>query len=232
MTAHCVDIVIAAHQPIFLCGLMAMLRTEQDLDVVASCRDGVTCLQAIRDLLPGLAVLDSCLPNQEALHVLKAVRLENLRTQVIVLSGAGDPSSIAGLLKEGACCVVSNEISRGSLVRCLRRVPCRRDSSSVVKPTVSLNGHSRTASGLTQDPSIALTARERQIMHLVCEGLSNKDIGRKFKLSDGTVKVHLHHIYEKLAIHNRTALAMLAAESRNTYASDGNQKTDDWPQAR
>jgi DNA-binding NarL/FixJ family response regulator len=47
-------------------------------------------------------------------------------------------------------------------------------------------------------------------MTLVCEGLSNKGIGREFNLSDGTVKVHLHHIYEKLAIHNRTALAMLA----------------------
>jgi two-component system, NarL family, nitrate/nitrite response regulator NarL len=61
------------------------------------------------------------------------------------------------------------------------------------------------------DPSVVLTERECQIMHLVCEGLSNKEIGRRFNLSDGTVKVHLHHIYEKLAIHNRTAPAVLTA---------------------
>jgi DNA-binding NarL/FixJ family response regulator len=56
-------------------------------------------------------------------------------------------------------------------------------------------------------PSTALTERERQIMHLVCEGQSNKKVGRKLNLSESTVKVHLHHIYQKLAIRNRTVLA-------------------------
>ena len=62
-----------------------------------------------------------------------------------------------------------------------------------------------------EDPSTALTARERQIMDLVCEGQSNKEVGRKLDLSEGTVKVHLHHIYQKLAIRNRTALTAFAA---------------------
>jgi DNA-binding CsgD family transcriptional regulator/CRP-like cAMP-binding protein len=85
--------------------------------------------------------------------------------------------------------------------------------------TVNLAGDDRVR-GSMPDPSIVLTERERQIMHLICEGLSNKDIGRRFNLSDGTVKAHLHHIYEKLAIHNRTALAMLAAgKSRRVGSS-------------
>ena len=232
MVARCIGIVIAAHQPIFLCGLMAMLRTQQDLNVVASCRDGVTCLDAIRDLLPGVAVLDSSLLDQGALHVLKAVRSEKLRTQVIVLSGAGEPSGAAGFVREGAYCVISNEVSRDALVHCLRQVPSRPESSSVARSVGSLNGHDRGASGLVGDPLIALTERERQIMHLVCEGLSNKDIGRQFKLSDGTVKVHLHHIYEKLAIHNRTALAALAAGTPNLYGSERRSKASNGRQAR
>ena len=226
MVAHCVDIVIAAHQPIFLCGLMAILRTEQDLDVVASCRDGVTCLQAIRDLLPGLTVLDSSLPDQGALRVLKAVRSEKLRTRVVVLSGSCEPSTTTGLIKEGAYCVVSNEVSRDSLVGCLRQVPCRHNSSSVQGSLEAVNRYGRGAGGLAADPSVALTERERQIMHLVCEGLSNKDIGRQFRLSDGTVKVHLHHIYEKLAIHNRTALAVLAMGAPDSHAPVENQTAD------
>jgi DNA-binding NarL/FixJ family response regulator len=56
-------------------------------------------------------------------------------------------------------------------------------------------------------PSIALTERERQIMRLVCEGQSNEKVGRKLNLSESTVKVRLHHIYQKLAIRNRTVLA-------------------------
>ena len=56
----------------------------------------------------------------------------------------------------------------------------------------------------------ALTDRERQIVQLVSEGLSNKEIGRRLDISDGTIKAHLHNIYDKLAINNRTALAALA----------------------
>src|SRR5579871_2656440 len=148
MVAHCVDIVIAAHQPIVLCGLMAMLRTGQDLEVVASCQDGVTCLKAIRDLLPRLAVLDSSLPDQGALRVLKGVRSEKLSTRVIVLSGSGDASNTAGLVREGAYRVISNEVSRDSLVRCLQQVPCRRESASVPRSPKSLNGHDRRAGWL------------------------------------------------------------------------------------
>ena len=56
---------------------------------------------------------------------------------------------------------------------------------------------------------MVLTEREREIMHLVAEGLANKEVGRLLNISDGTIKVHLHHIYRKLAITNRTALAAL-----------------------
>jgi DNA-binding CsgD family transcriptional regulator len=59
----------------------------------------------------------------------------------------------------------------------------------------------------------ALTDRERQVMALVCRGLSNKQIARILSIADGTVKVHLHRIFDKLAIHNRTMLATMATES-------------------
>jgi two-component system nitrate/nitrite response regulator NarL len=64
-----------------------------------------------------------------------------------------------------------------------------------------------------------LSTRERQIVHLVGEGLSNKEIGRQLKLADGTIKVHLHRIYQKLAIHNRTMLAVLAKGDRDGIGS-------------
>ena len=60
-----------------------------------------------------------------------------------------------------------------------------------------------------------LSAREREVMFLAAEGLSNKEIARRLEISDGTVKVHLHCIYEKLGIRNRTLLAVLAAKSES-----------------
>jgi two-component system, NarL family, nitrate/nitrite response regulator NarL len=63
---------------------------------------------------------------------------------------------------------------------------------------------------ITENMLTVLTDRERQIMSLVSEGLSNKKIGRRLNIADGTIKVHLHHIYQKLEISNRTVLAALA----------------------
>jgi two-component system nitrate/nitrite response regulator NarL len=65
----------------------------------------------------------------------------------------------------------------------------------------------RKQSGDAVAATTALTNRERQIVRLVCEGLSNKEIGRRLKITDGTIKVHLHHIFQKLQISNRTVLA-------------------------
>ncbi len=63
-----------------------------------------------------------------------------------------------------------------------------------------------------------LTDRERQIMRLVSEGLSNKEIGRRLNIVDGTIKVHLHHIFQKLEISNRTVLAALAIRTMTAWA--------------
>jgi two-component system, NarL family, nitrate/nitrite response regulator NarL len=63
-----------------------------------------------------------------------------------------------------------------------------------------------------------LTDRERQIMSLVSEGLSNKEIGRRLNIADGTIKVHLHHVYQKLEISNRTLLAALVISTNGSVA--------------
>ena len=69
---------------------------------------------------------------------------------------------------------------------------------------------------IEKDP-VGLTQRERQIMGLVSEGLSNKEIGRRLNVTDGTIKVHLHHIFQKLEISNRASLAAFAV-SRQAFA--------------
>jgi DNA-binding NarL/FixJ family response regulator len=70
---------------------------------------------------------------------------------------------------------------------------------------------------VSENALTVLTDRERQIMRLVSEGLSNKEIGRRLNISDGTIKQHLHHIYQKLEISNRTVLAALAVtQNRGT----------------
>jgi two-component system nitrate/nitrite response regulator NarL len=204
VTTRCVSVVIAARHPVVLCGLMSMLRAEDDFNVVASCQDGETCIEAIRDLAPNLALLDLSLPVQSGLRVLTTIRLERLCTRVVFLSASSDASDTAKPLAGGAYDVIPKEAAPHLLVRFLRQVASGLRSLPIPK---SPNKHE------LENQSPALTGRERQIMHLTCKGLSNKEVGRELILSEGTVKVHLHHIYQKLAIHNRTALAALAART-------------------
>ena len=114
------------------------------------------------------------------------------------------PAPVAKPLAGGAYDVIPKEAAPHLLVRFLRQVASGLRSLPIPK---SPNKHE------LENKSAALTERERQIMHLICKGLSNKEVGRQLILCEGTVKVHLHHIYQKLAIHNRTALAALAART-------------------
>jgi RNA polymerase sigma factor (sigma-70 family) len=97
-----------------------------------------------------------------------------------------------------------NSPTRWELKRTSRRYP------KVLPPLSSDQVGFREQSAIAEKALMALTDRERQIMRLVSEGLSNKEIGRRLNLTDGTIKVHLHNIFQKLEIGNRTALAALA----------------------
>jgi two-component system nitrate/nitrite response regulator NarL len=99
------------------------------------------------------------------------------------------------------------------LVQTLRRVASGRRSlpASSFEQTIF-----KEQNRILQKSVTVLTDRERQIMHLVAKGLSNKEIGRRLNITDGTIKVHLHHIFEKLEISNRTTLAALVMTQRET----------------
>jgi len=200
---HGVSIVIAADYPVVLCGLNTILRAENDFTVVASCCDVASCIEAIRDLSPNLALLDVSLPGQSGPQILAAIKSENLYTRVVFLSASSEASEGDG----GQSIVIPRNSAPNILLRFLRRFSSGLEPSPISESS-SKRGHGPGYP--TEPPSTVLTERERQIMHLVSTGQSNKEIGRQLNLTEGTVKVHLHHMYQKLAVHNRTALAVMA----------------------
>jgi len=210
VSSPCVSIVIADRQPVVLCGLVAMLRSEVDFNVVACCQDGATCIRSIRNLCPDLALLDISPPRPIGYEVLAAVKGEQLPTRVIYLSPLCDARDAAGAIANGAYGIIPKEAALQLLVKLLRQV------ASGLRLLLPIPGGSDAQGIVTHSEheglSATLTQREGEIMRLVSAGLSNKEIGRELNLSDGTIKIHLHHIYQKLAIHNRTALAFLAAK--------------------
>jgi two-component system nitrate/nitrite response regulator NarL len=199
-----VKVVVADPHPVVVYGLTSLLGAHDDFNVVAGCCDGTQCMQAIRDLSPDIALLDMFMPGLPGLDILASVTSEQLPTRVVFLTAFAEDRDLLTAVARGAYGVIFKDATPSALLQSLRRVVDGRRFFPLTNGNGNGNGNATNGNVL-----MVLTEREREIMHLVAEGLANKEVGRLLNISDGTIKVHLHHIYRKLAITNRTALAAL-----------------------
>ena len=194
--------VIADRHPVVLQGLMKVLEAEDGFEVVASCSDGTSCIEAIRNMVPDIAILDISMPGLTGLEILTIVNSERLPTRLVFFTASIEDRELIVSAAAGAYGVILKDVAPEILVQSLREIA---DGQRLLPlPTVPRE-QGNVAN--TENVLTVLTERERQIMRLVSGGLSNKEIGRRLNITDGTIKQHLHHIYQKLEISNRTVLA-------------------------
>jgi two-component system, NarL family, nitrate/nitrite response regulator NarL len=204
---RCTRVVIADRYPVVLQGLSSVLGEHRDFNIVACCGDGTSCIEAIRNLAPDIAILDASMPGLTGLEILSIADSENLSTRLVFFTGSAEERELVISTAADGYSVIQKDTAPELLVHSLRQVA---DGHRLLPPPSSEPAASREQSAITENALTALTERERQIMRLVSEGLSNKEIGRRLNIADGTIKVHLHNIFQKLAISNRTVLAALA----------------------
>jgi RNA polymerase sigma factor (sigma-70 family) len=208
-----IRLVVADRHPIVLLGLASLFAGHRDFEVVASCRDGASCVEAIRNLAPDVALLGDSLPDVMASEILAIAKAENFSTRLVFFSASIEHRDLAAAIEAGACSVISKNASPETLLQSLRLMA--ESISLLPEPSPDLAPTGKEVNGANIEALLAvLTDREREIMRLVSEGLSNKAIARQLNISLGTIKVHLHHIYQKLEINNRTVLAALAISQR------------------
>jgi two-component system nitrate/nitrite response regulator NarL len=204
-----VSLIIADDHPVVLQGLVALLGEHGGFKLIESCSDGAECIKAIRKFLPDLALVDMNMPTSNGLQVLKAVTAERLSTRIVFLAASPNDREIIAAVAGGAFGIMLKESAPDTLINCLQAVAAGHQWL----PAELVDGAlERTQKARAQFETVdgALTQREREVMLLVADGLSNKDVGRRLNVSEGTVKVHLHSIYQKVAVNNRTALAKFA----------------------
>jgi two-component system, NarL family, nitrate/nitrite response regulator NarL len=200
---RCIRILVADRCPLVRRGLLDVLDVERDFRVVACCGDALSSVEAMRKLQPEIAILDAAFPDLDGAEVLAKTSSENIPTRIVFFTTSGEDPDTGRLAEAGAYAVISKDIEPVILMRILRQVADNATSlrsGSELSPTTVGDGRAMHV----------LTHRERQIIRLVSEGLSNKEIGRQLDISDGTIRVHLHKIFQKLEVTNRTALAALA----------------------
>ena len=194
---RCTSVVIADRHPVVVQGLMKVLGAEGGFEVVACCSDFTTCIAAIRNLVPDIAILDMSLPGLTGLEILTIANSESLSTRLVFFTASIEDRELVMPAAAGAYGIIPKDVADGQR---LLPLPSPDQAGSREQRNIAASDNTLTV----------LTERERQIMRLVSEGLSNKEIGRRLNISDGTIKQHLHHIYQKLEISNRTVLAALA----------------------
>jgi two-component system, NarL family, nitrate/nitrite response regulator NarL len=215
-----VSLIIADDHPVVLQGLIALLGKHKGFKLIVSCSDGAECVKAIRRFLPDLALLDMNMPHLNGLQVLKAVTAERLSTRIVFLAATPNDREIVAAVAGGAFGIMLKESAPDTLINCLQAVA----AGHPWLPAELVDGAlERTRKAHTQYASVdgALTQREQEVMLLVADGLSNRDVGRRLNVSEGTVKVHLHSIYQKVAVNNRTALAKFAGLYRDRMSAAG-----------
>ena len=212
-------IVIADRHPVVLRGLCHVLGEQADFRLLACCSDGMSCVESIRTLSPDIALLDVLMPDVSGIEILAIVNSERLTTRLVFFAASIDDRAMMMLGAAGAYGVILKDAAPEVLVQSLRRVARGQKLFPLTSPDQAA---SRELTAVAEKSLTALTDRERQIMRLVSEGLSNKEIGRRLNIADGTIKVHLHHIFQKLDIGNRTVLATLAISQNANEGGSGN----------
>jgi two-component system nitrate/nitrite response regulator NarL len=212
---RCTSVVIADRHPIVLHGLSHLLGADSDFNIVACCSEGASCIEALRKFVPDIAILGVSIPGVTESEILSIVNSENLSTRVVFFTASDEDFELVMAAAADGYSVISKDATPEVLLESLREVA----TGQRLLPVLSLaRGVLQEQSAIVENALTTLTERERQIMRLVSEGLSNKEIGRRLNISDGTIKVHLHHIFRKLEISNRTVLAALAI-AQNDRAS-------------
>jgi DNA-binding NarL/FixJ family response regulator len=205
-----IRIVLADDHRIILEGLEQLFRREKDFEVIGTATNGEDALATVRAKKPDVLVLDINMPKGNGLWVLKSVHTEKLKTRVVLLTATLDDDEVLEAMQSGVSGLVLKEAAAVNLVDTVRRV--QRGERALEPMLVS-----RALERLSQREEArkiveVLSKRETEIVKMVAAGLRNKEIALKLSIGEGTVKTHLHTIYEKLGVHGRVELAMYALE--------------------
>lgn len=204
-----IGLVLADDHPVVLDGLESLFRVERDFRVLARCRDGDDTLRAVRQHRPDVLILDLRMPGKDGLAVLRELRSEGLATRTVILTAALDEDEVLEALRLGVRGVVLKEMAPELLVRCIRKVHAGGEwleKRSIGRALEKMLGREVAANQLRG----TLTARELDVVRLVATGLRNREIAERLGVSEGTIKIHLHNVYEKLQVDGRLELALLA----------------------
>ena len=208
-----IRLVLADDHPIVLDGLETLFRLEPDFQIAARCVSGEEAVVAVRRHQPDVLILDIHMPRKDGLAVLRDLRREKLPTKVVLLAAVLEEEEVLEALRLDVRGMVLKELAPQMVVQCVRKVHAGERWLEKHAVTRVVDSLLRREAGEREAANV-LTPREIEMVGMVARGLRNKEMSKRLAISEGTVKIHLHHIYRKLKVENRVELILYAQSKR------------------
>jgi two-component system, NarL family, response regulator NreC len=203
-------IILADDHELVRKSIAALLRDEPDFEVIAECSNGREMLELVARDRPGVAIIDVAMPELNGIEATRRIRELSPTTRVIVLSNYADATYVRETLKAGA---VGYIVKSGAAKDLIQAVRTGTRSHLYLSDAVSAIATTPRQAGLDEGIVVGarpLSAREREVLQLIAEGRTSKEVASLLGISATTVKSHRNHIMEKLDIHDKAGLTRYA----------------------
>jgi two-component system response regulator NreC len=203
-------IVLADDHPVVRHGVRSLLQSDPEFTVVGEASDGIETVQVVEKLSPDVLVVDLMIPGLNGLEITRQVRQRSPMTRVIILSMHANEPYVLEALKNGASGYVLKDSSGTDLIQAVRMVATGQRYLSPPLSERAVEAYMMKSQESSFDAYDGLTDREREVLQLAAEGLSNPDIAGRLSISPRTVETHRANLMRKLSLKTQTDLIRYA----------------------
>ena len=199
-------------------GIKKLLELQEDIQVVAEAETGLSCIELIGDTTPHVILMDIKMPGIDGIEATRIIKESNPEIKVILLTNYDDEEYILESIKSNADGYLLKDIRKGDLQKVIKGT---MENNTFLDPSITkiiLKNIKEPADDGSKEKKL-LTHRELEILVLIVDGYTNKEIAESINLSSDTVKSHLKNIYHKLNVHNRSQAAKVAIREKLVYFS-------------